>query len=60
MVTYVADHVACREGLGFSLSCKGEEINPAVLAELSLTPEMLTEIVKALPEALKETEALLS
>jgi len=60
LVTYVADHVACQQGLGYSLTCKGEDIDPAVLAELQLTQEMLTDIVKALPESMKETEALLS
>jgi len=60
MVTYVADHVACQQGLGYSLTCKGEEIDSAVLAELQVSPEMLAEITKGLPEAMKETEALLS
>jgi len=59
-VVYVADHVVCREGLGYSLTCGKEEIDPAVLADLGLSSDSLTELVKALPEALKETEALLT
>jgi HD-like signal output (HDOD) protein len=60
MVIYVADNICCREGFGYSFTCKGQEIDPAVLAELGLTMESVNELVKALPEALKETEALLS
>ncbi len=59
-VIHVADHICCREGLGYSLTCKGDPLDPAVLAELNLTTETLEELVKALPEALKETEALLT
>jgi HD-like signal output (HDOD) protein len=60
LVTYVADHVACREGCGYALTCKGDEIDVGVMAELGLSQEVLADIVKQLPEALKETEALLS
>jgi len=59
-VIHVADHICAREGHGYSLTCKGEPLDPAVLAELTLAPESLEELAKALPEALKETEALLS
>lgn len=59
-VIHVADHICCREGLGYSLTCKGDPLDPAVLAELNLTMETVEELVKALPEALKETEALLA
>jgi hypothetical protein len=60
MVIYVADNICCREGMGYSLTCKGQEIDPAVLTELGLTMETVNELAKALPEALKETEAMLS
>jgi HD-like signal output (HDOD) protein len=59
-VVYAADHIACREGHGFSLTCKNDPLDPAVLADLGITPETLEEIVKQLPDALKETESLLS
>ncbi len=59
-IVHVADHLCCREGLGYSLTCKGETLEPQVLAELNLTTETLDELVKSLPEALKETEAMLS
>jgi HD-like signal output (HDOD) protein len=59
-VIHVADHIACREGLGYSLTCKGDPLDPAVLAALNLTIETVEELVKALPDALKETESLLS
>ncbi len=59
-VVYVADHVACREGIGYALTCKNEALDPAVLAELGLAPEALEELMKVLPEALKETETLLT
>jgi HD-like signal output (HDOD) protein len=59
-IVHVADHICCREGLGYSLTCKGEAMDPAVLTELSLPMETLNELAKSLPEALKETEALLS
>jgi HD-like signal output (HDOD) protein len=59
-VIHVADHFVCREGLGYSLTCKNDPIDPAVLAEVNLPTEALEELVKALPEAMKETEAMLS
>ena len=31
--------------MGYSLTCKGEEVDPAVLAELQLTTDALAEIV---------------
>jgi len=60
MVVYLADHVCCREGMGYSLTCKAEEIDPGIVAELGLTMDILNELGKTLPEALKETEALLT
>jgi HD-like signal output (HDOD) protein len=59
-VVHVADHVVAGLNMGYNLTCKNDPINPAVLTELGLAPEMLTELVALLPEALKETEALLS
>lgn len=59
-VIHIADNIVCREGLGYTLTCKGETIDPAVLAELNITMEVVEELVKALPAAMKETEALLS
>ncbi len=59
-VVHAADHIVTRENLGYALTCKNESLDPAVLTELTLTPESLTELAKALPEALKETEALLA
>jgi HD-like signal output (HDOD) protein len=59
-IIHVADHICCREGLGYSLTCKGEAMDPAVLTELTLSMETVEELVKSLPEALKETESLLS
>jgi HD-like signal output (HDOD) protein len=60
MVIHVADHICAREGLGYSLTCKEEALDPAALVELNLPMESLDEIAKGLPEALKETESLLS
>jgi HD-like signal output (HDOD) protein len=59
-IVHVADHICCREGLGYSLTCKAESLDYSVLAELSLSMETLDELAKSLPEALQETEALLS
>ena len=59
-VVHVADHICCREGIGYSLTCKAEALEPSILTELSLPMETLNELAKSLPEALKETEALLS
>ncbi|HUO10019.1 MAG TPA: HDOD domain-containing protein [Phycisphaerae bacterium] len=59
-VIHVADHICCREGLGYSLTCKGEAMDPAVLTELNLSTETVEDLVKSLPEAMKETESLLS
>ena len=59
-VIHVADHVCAREKLGYTLTCKSEELDPAVLAELNLPLETVNELAKSLPEALKETEAMLT
>ena len=59
-VVHVADHICCRQGMGYSLTCKGEPLDPAVLAELGLTMESLDELAKSLPDALTETEAMLT
>lgn len=59
-VVHAADHLCCREGIGYALTCKSEGLDPAVLTELNLMPESLNELAKVLPDALKETEALLS
>ena len=60
MVIHVADHICAREGLGYALTCKDEALDPAVLDELSLPLETLNEMAKTLPEAMKETEAMLT
>jgi len=59
-IVHVADHICCREGLGYSLTCKSEPLDATVLPELNLNMETLDELAKSLPEALSETEALLS
>jgi HD-like signal output (HDOD) protein len=59
-IIYVADHICAREGIGYTLTCKNDALDPAVLTELNLTIESINELAKGLPEALKETEALLS
>ncbi len=59
-IIHVADHITCREGMGYTLTCKNSQIDPAVMTELNLSMETLEELVKALPEAMRETEAMLS
>lgn len=58
-VVHVADHICCEEGLGYSLTCKSEPLDPNVLAELGLTMDAIKEMAKQLPEMLKETDCLL-
>jgi HD-like signal output (HDOD) protein len=60
MIIHVADFICAREGLGYTLTCKGEALDPGVLEELNLPMDALNELAKTLPEAMKETEALLS
>jgi HD-like signal output (HDOD) protein len=60
MVIHVADHICVREGIGYALTCKEDPLDPAALMELNLPLESLEAMAKGLPEALKETEALLS
>lgn len=60
MVVHVADHICAREGLGFALTCKEDPLDLMALTELNLSMDMLNDMAKGLPEALKETEALLS
>lgn len=59
-VVHVADHICVRDGIGYTLTCKGEALDPLVLEELKLPIETLNELAKQLPDALKETESLLS
>jgi HD-like signal output (HDOD) protein len=59
-VVNVADYICCRDGHGFSLTCKNEPFDPNVLAELNLTMETIDALAQALPNALAETEALLT
>jgi len=59
-IVHVADHIVTREGMGYALTCKGEGLDQAVITELGLSIETLNELAKQLPEALKETEAMLS
>ncbi|MCL2647353.1 MAG: HDOD domain-containing protein [Phycisphaerales bacterium] len=59
-IVHVADHFACLQGIGYSLTCKGQTLDPAVLRELELSIETIKEVLAMLPEALKETEALLA
>ena len=59
-VVHIADHICCRDGYGFALTCKNEPMDIGVLAELAISMETIEEISKAMPEALAETEALLS
>lgn len=59
-VVHVADHICCRDGHGFALTCKNEPLDTAVFEELGITAEAVDELAKQLPEALQETEALLA
>jgi HD-like signal output (HDOD) protein len=59
-VVHVADHICASAGLGYALTTHGEELNPAVMAELGLTAAMLEEISKPLPQLLSETESMLT
>jgi len=59
-IVHVADHICCREGMGFSLTCKNEPLDSAALTELGVTMETVNELAKNLPTAMKETEALLT
>lgn len=59
-IVHVADHICCRDGHGYSLSCNGEPLDPATMQELGLTIETVNEAAGQLPELLKETESLLA
>ncbi len=59
-LVHIADHICCREGLGYCLTCKNEPLDEAALAEIGLTLERVNEIATQLPQAMQETEALLS
>lgn len=59
-VVHVADHLCCKAGMGYSLTCKAEMLEPGVLEELGLTAEDLEVLAKALPDAMRDVEALIS
>ncbi len=58
-IVYVADRLAGRAGAGFRLDLRSFDMDPAVLAELKLTPEQVEELSAQLPSHLDEVESLL-
>lgn len=58
-ITHVADHLAATAALGFRLDIISTEINPAILEELGLTPEVLAPIVEGLPQSVDEVLSVL-
>lgn len=58
-VVHVADHICCEDGLGYSLTCKCEQLDPNVLTELGISLDVVKDMAKQLPEMLKETDCLL-
>lgn len=59
-LVYVADRLASEVEGGFRMDLVGTDIDPAVLEELKLTGEKLTELRAALPEQLKSVESMLT
>ena len=59
-LVHIADHICCRDGLGYSLTCKQDEMDPAALAEVGVTIETVNELATQLPAAMQETESLLN
>lgn len=59
-VIHVADHVCCREGMGYSMTTHGEELDINALSELGLTMDVVDSLAKTLPEVMKETESLIT
>ncbi len=57
-LVHVADILASKTGAGFSRGTETEEVDPALLQFLNLTPEHLDQVAEALPDALDETKAL--
>jgi HD-like signal output (HDOD) protein len=58
-IVHVADHLVCRAGIGFALTCKSEPLDSAVVQELGISVEEAETLAKSLPDALKEVESLL-
>lgn len=58
-ITHVADHCAAAAQLGFRLDLLTTEVNPAILDELSLTPEVLAPIIEGLPRDVDEVLGVL-
>ena len=59
-VVHVADHICCARGLGYSLTCRSEELDVAVLRVLGLTREIVERWADDLLKALQEAQALLA
>ena len=59
-IVHIADHLVCKAGIGFALTCKGEPLDAAVLAEVGLTQEDLDGLINNLPEAMRDAEAMLN
>ena len=57
-LVYVADLITKNLGLGFTLGTEQNEIDPALLEELKLSPAALKEIGDQLPEAIEEAKAI--
>lgn len=58
-IVHVADHMVCRAGIGYSLTCKCEPLDSSVVAHLGLSLDEVEALAKGLPEAIKEVETML-
>src|SRR5205823_888375 len=45
-IVYVADHMCVRQGIGYTLTCKNDVLDPEVLKDLNLPMERVEEIAK--------------
>lgn len=58
-LVYIADTLACRAGIGFSMTAAGQQIDDAMLKVVNINQAQIDKIVEELPTAVQSAEAIL-
>jgi HD-like signal output (HDOD) protein len=60
IAVHVADVLACRQQIGFSMTAANEQYSEEMLERLKLNPSIIEDIVEKLPEQVAVTESIFS
>lgn len=59
MLVYIADTIACRAGIGFSMTAAGQQFDEGMLKAINVSQAQVDKIVEDLPAAVQSAEAIL-